>query len=87
MPGQAQNTCDHILRFGGMLRGGIDQDAACFIEPGDGVALAGAMETLLGDEALRRRMGAAGRAVVEKDFSASVCVPRILSEMKAAVRR
>jgi len=46
MPGQAQNTCDHILRFGGMLRGGIDQDAACFIEPGDG-ALCFQIEVLL----------------------------------------
>ena len=74
-------------RMGGIPDIVRDGETGLLIEPGDGVALAGAMETLLGDEALRRRMGAAGRAVVEKDFSASVCVPRILSEMKAAVRR
>lgn len=55
------------------------------LDPDDGAALAASMETLLADPALRRRMGAAGRAVVERDFSAAVSVPRILSAMKQAV--
>ena len=55
------------------------------IEPDDAVALAEAMRTLLGDSDLRRSMGVAGHAVVERDFNSSVCVPRILSAMKQAV--
>ena len=55
------------------------------IEPDDAVALAEAMRTLLGDSDLRRSMGVAGRAIVERDFNASACVPRILTAMKQAV--
>ncbi len=55
------------------------------INPDDGAALATAMQTLLADPVLRRRMGAAGRVVVERDFSAAVSVPLILNAMKQAV--
>ena len=57
------------------------------IEPDDGVRLAETMGELLDDPALRRQMGAAGRAVVERDFSAKVSVPRILEAMKQAVEK
>ena len=60
-------------------------ETGLLIEPDDAVALAEAMRTLLGDSNLRRSMGVAGHAVVERDFNASVCVPRILSVMKQAV--
>ena len=43
------------------------------------------IERLVEDAALRDRMGKAGRALVEKDFSAAVCVPRILDAMKRTV--
>ena len=39
------------------------------VAPGDAAALASAMQTLVDDGALRARMGAAGRARVEADFS------------------
>ena len=55
------------------------------LAPNDGIALTEAIEILLDDPGLRRRMGVAGRAVVEQDFSAAVCVPRILTLMKDAV--
>jgi glycosyltransferase involved in cell wall biosynthesis len=55
------------------------------IPPNDGAALADRLRTLLADAALRRRMGAAGRAWVEQEFNAAVCVPRILEQMKRAV--
>ena len=60
-------------------------ETGLLIEPDDAAALAEAMETLLNDPGLRRRMGAAGRAVIERDFSAEVSVPRILEAMKQAV--
>lgn len=74
-------------RMGGIPDIVRDGETGLLIEPDDVSALAGAMERLLGDDALRRRMGASGRAVIEKDFDAAVCVPRILAVMKDAVRR
>jgi glycosyltransferase involved in cell wall biosynthesis len=43
----------------------------------DPEALADALERLLGDDGLRRRLGAAGRARVEEKFDRRVCGPRI----------
>lgn len=57
------------------------------IAPDDGAALADRIGVLLDDAGLRRRMGAAGRAVVERDFSAAVSVPRILDAMKEVCDR
>lgn len=51
----------------------------------DKSALTQALSVLLTDEALRQRMGTAGRRVVEQDFNAALCVPRILTAMKDAV--
>ena len=39
------------------------------IEPGDAAGLAAAMKQLLGDAALRERMGLAGRQLVLDEFS------------------
>ena len=55
------------------------------IAPGDENALAEALGVLLADPALRRKMGTAGRAVAEREFSAAVSVPRLLDAMKQAV--
>ncbi len=46
---------------GGLVRGGSN---GLVVPAGDAVALAGAIETLLGDEALRERLGAAAREAV-----------------------
>ena len=46
------------------------------VPPGDAPALASAMEQLLADAALRRRLSAAGRAAVERDYSLSAVVRR-----------
>jgi len=39
------------------------------VKPDDAAAVAAAVIRLLGDEALRRRMGAAGRAAVETHYN------------------
>ena len=66
----------------------VDDGVTGFVvPPGDSVALDRAIARLLDDSDLCRRMGAAGRARIERDFDAAVNVPRILSIMKATVDR
>ena len=52
---------------------------------GDAQRLGDRIGELLGDPALRRRMGAAGRALAEAEYNAAVNVPRMLQLIKAAV--
>ena len=56
-------------RAGGMPEAVIDGDTGLLIAPGDVPALAEAMTRLLGDAALRQRMGDAGWTMVMHDFS------------------
>lgn len=57
------------------------------ISPDDREMLAYRIESLLGASAAerRRQMGEAGRRLVEAEFNAAVCVPRILGTLKSAV--
>jgi len=61
-----------------------DGEAGLLVEPGDAEGLAGALERLARDEALRRRLGAAGRAKVEREFdlraSTASLIRRFLGE-------
>jgi len=63
-----------------------DGKTGFLIPPNDAEALTDRMRRLLADPALRRRMGAEGRAVVEERFNAAITVPRILAEMKRIVK-
>jgi glycosyltransferase involved in cell wall biosynthesis len=47
----------------------MDGETGLLVEPRDGLALAGAIATLLDDTALRARMGRAGRARIEETYS------------------
>jgi glycosyltransferase involved in cell wall biosynthesis len=55
-----------------------DGETGFLIPVGDRVALGERLHLLLRDPALRERMGSAGRALVEREYDASICVPRIL---------
>ena len=72
-------------RLGGIPDMVKNGESGFLLEPGETNALADALDTLLSDPARRRAMGATGRSIIEKHFSAEVCVPRILGEMKRAV--
>ena len=60
-------------------------DTGLVVGIGDGEALAAAIRTLAADPALRARMGARGRELIETRYSARINVPRILKVMKDAV--
>ena len=53
--------------------------------PGDVGALAAAIRTLAGDPALRRRMGAAGRARIVAEFSEEIVAAQTLSLLQASL--
>ena len=46
----------------------------------------GALRTLCDDPALRRRMGAAGRAKVERQYSVAAVLPRVVDVLRAAAQ-
>jgi glycosyltransferase involved in cell wall biosynthesis len=54
---------------GGLLDLVVDGETGLLVPPRDPVALRGALERLLADPALRRRLGAAGRARIRTHFS------------------
>ncbi|MCE9649641.1 MAG: glycosyltransferase family 4 protein [Parvibaculum sp.] len=57
----------------------LDRVTGLLVPPRDAVALAGALRTLIGDPALRARMGAAASAHAERNFSSDLAVDRMLS--------
>jgi glycosyltransferase involved in cell wall biosynthesis len=64
-----------VSRIGGLPEAVIDGESGLLVEPGDADALAGALDRLIGDEALRERLGTGARERVEA-FSAPAVVPR-----------
>jgi glycosyltransferase involved in cell wall biosynthesis len=56
-------------RVGGLPEVVVDGETGMLVEPGDPVALAGAIERLLGDRQLRERMGAQARSRAAERFS------------------
>ena len=53
------------------------------VEPGDAVALAAAMRTLLDDPARAAAMGARGRELVAREFELRTCTARLLARLRA----
>jgi glycosyltransferase involved in cell wall biosynthesis len=64
-----------VSRIGGLPEAVTDGESGLLVAPGDADELAGALERLIGDRALRERLGAGARARVEA-FSAPAVVPR-----------
>jgi len=56
-------------RLDGISEAFVEGEHGLLVPPGDAPALADAMRTLLGDAALRQRLGAAGRERVCQNFS------------------
>jgi glycosyltransferase involved in cell wall biosynthesis len=57
------------------------------VPPGDPAALAGALAALFADRELRMRLGAAGRRIAERDFSAEDVARRTLEIYDELLRR
>jgi phosphatidylinositol alpha 1,6-mannosyltransferase len=55
------------------------------VPPGDVDALAEAIAVLAGDPAARQRMGAAARALVEREFGEAVVAEQTLALYRAAL--
>lgn len=64
-----------------------DGENALLVPPGDPAALAGALERLFVDPALRRRLGEAGRRIAEAEFSADDVARRTLALYDALLNR
>lgn len=60
-------------RVGGVAEVVVDGETGLLVPPGDPSSLAAAIERLLGDPALRNRLGAAGRARIEEFFDLDRC--------------
>jgi glycosyltransferase involved in cell wall biosynthesis len=61
-----------------------DGETGLLVPPGDAEALADALRNLLRDKALRARMGVAGRARVEREFTLARCVDGLLASYEAS---
>jgi glycosyltransferase involved in cell wall biosynthesis len=62
---------------GGVPEAVLDGETGWLVPPGDPVALARAIQALLSNPLLAGRMGAAGKARVQREFSSSTMVQRI----------
>lgn len=60
-----------------------DGVSGLLVEPGDAAGLASALRRLLADPGLRRAMGNAGRATVERRFRLPACVEELLARIDA----
>ncbi|MGQ0619424.1 MAG: glycosyltransferase [Panacagrimonas sp.] len=81
-------------RAGGIPEAVRDGINGLLVEPGDVAALGGAVSQLVGDEPLRRRLGAAGRELIAREFSVDTMVEdnlaiyhAVLAERAARRRR
>ncbi len=61
-----------------------DGDSGLLVPPGDAAALADALAQVASDSALRERMGAAARRVVERRFELGECTNRLVRCIEAA---
>jgi len=72
---------------GGLLDLVVDGETGLLVEPGDVAGLRAALERLLGDAELRRRLGAAGRERIRRHFSWAPVTDATLLAYAEALRR
>jgi glycosyltransferase involved in cell wall biosynthesis len=65
-------------RVGGLEDVVVNGETGILVEPGSEEQLAEAIETLLGDEGYRRRLGANARRLVEEKYSWDAIIDRII---------
>jgi len=70
---------------GGLVEAVVDGETGLLVPAGDVPALRAALERLLGDEELRRRLGAAGRDRARDRFSREAAVTATLAAYEAAL--
>jgi glycosyltransferase involved in cell wall biosynthesis len=70
---------------GGLVEAVVDGETGLLVPGGDVPALRAALERLLGDEELRRRLGAAARERARERFSREVAVTATLAAYEAAL--
>ncbi|MGH8518366.1 MAG: glycosyltransferase [Panacagrimonas sp.] len=73
-------------RAGGMPEAVADEQTGLLVPPGDAVALAAALRRMLDDANLRQRLGAQGRARIEREFSVETMVEGNLAVYRELVR-
>jgi glycosyltransferase involved in cell wall biosynthesis len=73
-------------RVGGLLEVVVDGETGLLVPPRDPSALRQALERLLGDESLRRRLGAAGRWLAEERLSLDAAAEALLAAYADALR-
>lgn len=77
-----------VLAIDGVIRQVVDDaGAGVFTPPGDPQAMALAIEKLAGNPSALKKMGAAGRAYVEKHFNRAVLAQQLLSLFVEVVRK
>jgi glycosyltransferase involved in cell wall biosynthesis len=72
-------------RVGGLVEAVVDGETGLLVAPGDITGLRAALERLLGDAALRRRMGAAARARAEERFGLDAAAQATIAAYEAAL--
>jgi glycosyltransferase involved in cell wall biosynthesis len=87
IPAALMEAMSHGVPVVGTATGGIPEllngDAGLLVPPADAPALADALERLLADPDLRRRLGARGRARIEEEFD----VTHTAGQLAEAIRR
>lgn len=66
-------------RVGGLTEVVLDEETGVLVEPGDATGLAAALDRCLGDPALRRRLGDAGRRRAVECYSVATMVERTIA--------
>jgi glycosyltransferase involved in cell wall biosynthesis len=80
MEAQSQSLAVLATKAGAIAELIVDGETGLLLPSGDPAALGAALERLIGDPALRQRLGANGAARVARDFSLERCIDRLAAK-------